>query len=235
MSQTSVTERPRYCEEPNVEFSYAPLSAWAIVSACLAFLSLLTFIWISCAVIAVVALFTSLWTVWRIRRSEGMYSGTGLAKASALVTAMGLAGALSMHAYLYATEVPEGYRRVSFARDISAKALQNADGTLQVHPDVKALDGQKIFVKGYMYPVRQTHGLTEFILVKDNKQCCFGGQPKQTDMILVKMAPENPVDYYVGLVAVAGTFKAEAPRPSAGLQPIYQLEGEIFQHAQTTY
>ena len=52
---------------------------------------------------------------------------------------------------------------------------------------MKALDGQRIFIKGYMYPTKELEGLNSFLLVKDTGQCCFGGNPAITDMIMVTM------------------------------------------------
>ena len=51
----------------------------------------------------------------------------------------------------------------------------------------KELDGKKVFIKGYMYPSSQMTGIREFVLCRDNGTCCFGGQPRLTDMIRVKL------------------------------------------------
>ena len=60
-----------------------------------------------------------------------------------------------------------------------------------VPPSAQELNGKKVFIKGYVYQPSgrggQMSGLKEFVLVRDKGQCCFGGNPKLTDMILVKL------------------------------------------------
>jgi hypothetical protein len=146
------------------------------------------------------------------------------------------ASGTAVHAYNYATEVPEGYRRVNFTHDISKKGFPvGMDGAATIHPDVQQLDGQPIFLKGFMYPEQQTEGLAQFVLVKDNQQCCFGGQPNPADMILIEMEPGKTVDYYPSLVSVAGTFHAQAPGKAAGLTTVYRIEGTHFSRAKTSF
>ena len=77
--------------------------------------------------------------------------------------------------------------------------------------------GQKIFIKGYMYPTQDTRGLKTFLLVKDNAQCCFGGNPKINDMILVTMQNGKGVDYHQGLLmSVGGVFHCQRSSGPAG-------------------
>ena len=83
--------------------------------------------------------------------------------------------------YIYATEVPEGYERISYA-DLQPQPDEPPD---RVPPDAKALDGKKVFIKGYVYPGQRQYGITQFLLVRDQGSCCFGGNPKVTDRILV--------------------------------------------------
>jgi hypothetical protein len=140
--------------------------------------------------------------------------------------------------YDYNTEVPEGYRRVNFYSDISKKEFQyNAQtGVPSIHPDVMALDQQKIFLKGFMYPTRRHEGITEFVMVKDNQQCCFGGEPQITDMIYVKLDKPLAVNYSSDRVAVAGVFSARREiRQVAGLMPIYELKAKIFSVSKTMF
>ena len=130
-------------------------------------------------------------------------------------------------AYGYQTEVPQGFRRLNFMSDISAKGFVVAKGKTDIfNPDVKALDGQKVFIKGYMYPTKQMQGLTTFLLVKDNAQCCFGGNPAMQDMILVNMVPREDRRFSPGLLtSVAGVFHCQQASGPAGLQPTYTIDG----------
>jgi hypothetical protein len=125
--------------------------------------------------------------------------------------------------------VPEGYERVSFPWLSKQPPEFRDDGDFNIAPDVAALDGKPIFIKGYMYPTRQKTGIQEFVLVKDTGQCCFGGNPKLTDMIVVKFQDGMTVDHKEQtLVAVAGTFHAKNIRQSGELAAIYSIDGTHF-------
>ena len=49
-----------------------------------------------------------------------------------------------------------------------------------------------------MYPTKELQGLKTFLLVKDNAQCCFGGNPAMRDMILVNMVGNKTVNFHQG-------------------------------------
>lgn len=141
-------------------------------------------------------------------------------------------------AYDYSTEVPEGYQRVSFSNDIAEKGFIPkyiaGQPVNDYHPDVKALHGKQIFLKGYMYPTRQTEDITEFILAKDNGDCCFGGEPKTTDMILVKMDQADAVNFTDKKVSVAGEFLT-SPNHSEGLTQVYEMKASHFAISKTAF
>uniref|UniRef100_A0A7C4QPK5 DUF3299 domain-containing protein n=1 Tax=Schlesneria paludicola TaxID=360056 RepID=A0A7C4QPK5_9PLAN len=217
------------------EFDYRPVPPLVPVSAAFAFLSLSAFLWDVLLVVPAIGLVLALLAVWRVKSGEGQYGGLKVATASAVAMPLIAAAAVGFHAYAYATELPEGFRRVSFTADISDKGLVFRDGQVQVDPAVKQLDGEAIFLKGFMYPTQQTKGLTSFVLCKDAGQCCFGGNPKVTDMIFVEMQPGKTVNYRPGLVAVAGRFRIHPTVDATGLNPVYKLETSYFSAAKTAY
>ncbi len=230
-------ETPQGPVEPTTatEYDYRPLTPLAPVTLVLGLCSLLATVAISALAISLAGVLVGLWCLVRIRRSDGELGGKRLALVGWLLSLMTLFGGSALHAYIIATEVPEGYRRVNFTQEIAAKKPVVEDGVARVHPDVRKLDGERIFVKGYMYPTKQLEGLDAFILVKDNQQCCFGGQPALTDMILVRMRDGLTVDYLQGLVAVGGVFQTHDLSRGGALQPVYELEGEYFGPARTQF
>lgn len=137
----------------------------------------------------------------------------------------------------YRTEVPEGFRRISFLDDISQKGFVVSKKSNDIfHPEVKKLDGQKIFLKGYMYPTKQMNGLTTFLLVKDMGQCCFGGNPKPCDMVLVNMESQKAVNYLQGLVSVSGVFHCQPGSVGpANLNPVYTMDGKMVENSRTVF
>jgi len=77
--------------------------------------------------------------------------------------------------------------------------------------------------------------LQRFVLCKDMGDCCFGGNPKPTDMIVVEMDGHSRVDFRSGMVAVAGVFRTHADVGAAGLNPVYKLDCSFFNVAKTSY
>ena len=124
--------------------------------------------------------------------------------------------------YEYATEVPEGYARISYAE------LQPPEGerTDMVPSDAMALDGKKVFIKGYVYPGQKMQGITQFLLVRDQGTCCFGGNPKITDRIQVALGDPHGFAFSNGVFKVAGTFHVTPPSRAvdAGGAVFYHLD-----------
>jgi hypothetical protein len=96
-------------------------------------------------------------------------------------------------------------------------------------PDTaRELDGRSVLLKGYIYPGKQQHGITQFLLVRDQGDCCFGGNPKITDRVLVQLDdPAHPkgIDFSPRLTKIAGKFVVR-PTISPGLDGgvLYHLE-----------
>ncbi|HVJ69713.1 MAG TPA: hypothetical protein VM510_17180, partial [Caulifigura sp.] len=207
------------------EFNYRPMSLLAVLAFALSLLSLATmFLWfllplgVVSAVLALVALV-------RIRSARGEFSGMKLASSAAFLSVLAIAGGVGYQVYAYQTEVLEGFERVSFSRDISAKPFVTYQGQQSPHPDLMAMEGKKIFVKGFMYPTGQVYDLKSFLLVKDSDQCCFGGEPKLWDMLGVYMKGPELANYYSGRVSVAGTFRLKPEYKGGKLEAIYLLDG----------
>ena len=217
------------------EFLYRPIPILVPISMGFVFLSLAAGMMPELLTIPAVGAALAFLAMRQIRQSRGNMSGAGLAL-GCLITQVAMAISFGLiHSYSYATEVPPGFERVNFTRDISNKGFVNLGGMQGIHPDVAGLVGKKVMVKGYMYPTKSNDGLTSFILCRDSGACCFGGQPKTTDMIQVQMAGNSTVRYRTGLVAVAGIFRAEPTVDETGLQPVYQLKCDHFGPAKTWY
>lgn len=169
-------------------------------------------------------------------RNRSEIGGFGITVAGLALSALAVVFGSAKLVYDYSTEVPEGFQRTSFANDIAEKGFQyvKGKGTWSIHPDVKQLHGQKIFLKGYMYPTPQTEGLTEFTLAKDNGECCLGGKPKVTDMILVRMKKPLTVDFSDRRVSVAGVFRI-ASNSTDGLTQVYEIEATHFSVSKTAF
>lgn len=218
------------------EFHYRPMPALVAVSIAFTCLSLLSLMSELLLVVPLVGVLIAFIAYYQIARSQGDLSGGPIALTTLSIMLAMFVGFGAMHLHSYTSEVPNGYSRVSFVSDIAAKGFQIEGRQQTVHPDVAKLAGQEVYLKGYMYPFREIHGLKSFVLCKDSGECCFGGQPQATDMILVNMVGDETADYHdKRLVGVAGTFKVEPTYDASGLKPVYQLDCKHFAPAKTWY
>jgi hypothetical protein len=95
---------------------------------------------------------------------------------------------------------------------------------------VRALERHRVRIRGYILPSFQQRGLTQFVLVRDNQECCFGPGAALHDCVVVRMRPGTTADFSIRPVAVAGTFSiAELRGPDGRHLAIYALEGESVQ------
>lgn len=91
---------------------------------------------------------------------------------------------------------------------------------------IEDLDGKRVRIRGYILPSFQQKGIKQFILVRDNLECCFGPGAALYDCIVVEMAKGKSTSFTVRPVAVEGTF---AIRPFKGPDgkhlAVYHLTG----------
>ena len=118
-------------------------------------------------------------------------------------------------------------REISFD-DIKLEMEKGAPFTRDLLPTrVTALTGTAIRIRGYILPSFQQTGLTQFVLVRDNQECCFGPGAALHDCVVVRMRPGKTADFSIRPVAVAGTFKIDELRaPDGSHLAIYALDGE---------
>ena len=90
---------------------------------------------------------------------------------------------------------------------------------------IEDLSGQTIRIRGYMLPSFQQKGITQFVLVRDNMQCCFGPGAALCDCIMVDLKGTTTT-FTVKPIAVEGVFKIEEfPDPDGNVLAIYHLDG----------
>jgi hypothetical protein len=237
VSQPAVESQPVPAESRSNEFGYRPVPLLAPLSFLLGLLSALGFLGLLMIPIGLVGVVVSAICVVRLRKFRGEYGGMWLGVSGLVMSLVFFTSSAGIWAYGYRTELPEGFRRVNFTEDISQKGFVLEKGRTEMfHPDVKALDGQKVFIKGYMYPTNETKGLKSFLLVKDNAQCCFGGNPKINDMIMVTLKSGRGVDYHQGvLMSVGGVFHCQRATGPAGLAPVYTIDGTLAENSRTVF
>jgi hypothetical protein len=225
----------RVSSSPDNEFHYRPVSSLAVCSLVLGLLSLVgIFLWIMLPVAVLTVILGGI-AILSIRRWQGEYTGTGVAIAGIFFGAVTLLAGTGVQVHAFQHEVPPGFTRISFIKDISAKPFVSDRNGAKVNPDVEALVGQKVFFKGFVYPTDQYVGLTSFLLLKDSKECCFGGKPALTDKVGCIMQGGKSTNYYAGRVSVAGTFRINPNFHEDALEALYILECEIVEPSHSDF
>ncbi|GAB4136550.1 MAG: DUF4190 domain-containing protein [Planctomycetaceae bacterium] len=246
MTQTIATEDKTHLDQPVsnpqsvsndgpvIDFDYKPVPVFVPVTVFLGVSSAIALLAEFGLAICLVGIVTGIMALRKIRNSNGEYGGARLAKLGLTACVFFLIAGTTTHIYAYVTEVPEGHYRVNFPKDISEKQFRIVNGQRTLHPDVARYENQKIFIKGYMYNTRKQTGLADFILLKDNGKCCFGGNPKPYDMMHVKMQNGLTVDKLDGLVAVAGVLRCY-PSVKDGEGAVYVIEATQAGRARTAH
>jgi hypothetical protein len=176
------------------------------------------------APVPILGIVISLRALAQIRRLPEDYTGSGLAKFGLSLSAFFLVSGLGAAAYVYATEVPDGYERISFL-SMKPGELEERAGTL-IPENIQRLDGERVFIKGYMRPPAQRSNLSAFLLVRDNQQCCFGplADVKYFDQMRVELARPLKAEYSTGVYRVGGRLKIHPENAAPGNpQPVYTL------------
>ena len=94
-------------------------------------------------------------------------------------------------------------------------------------PTIRKLFDRNIRIRGYIYPTLKKKGIKQFILVRDNQECCFGPGAALFDCILVHMKEGKTAEYSIRPVAVEGKFSFEIfPDYDGTTRAIYRLDGE---------
>lgn len=77
--------------------------------------------------------------------------------------------------------------------------------------EIESLNKKSIKIRGYILPasVFKQSGIEEFVLVRDNMECCFGPGAALYDCIIVQMAKGKTAKFTTRPVAVKGKFEVK--------------------------
>lgn len=75
--------------------------------------------------------------------------------------------------------------------------------------EIEELHKRTLRIRGYILPqsVFKSAGFDEFVLVRDNQECCFGPGAALYDCIMVRMEKGKTADFVTRPVAVKGRFE----------------------------
>lgn len=101
-----------------------------------------------------------------------------------------------------------------------------ADAVDQMPAWLKGLSGQRIKIRGFMYPTFVDEGIERFVLARDNQICCFGRDPKIYDLVQIDMRAGTTTNYIPATRAfdVVGRFKIKISVEGGKPFELYFLE-----------
>ena len=186
--------------------AYRALSKSAIISVSFAILAAGGLLAIPLMVFALCGLLFGVISLRALKRYPNELTGRAPAWVGIVLSLAMFGGATGRHTWIYLTEVPEGYQRISFYD------LRPQRRSMKMISDAAVdLNGKKVFIKGYMHPgVKDQGKVQQFVLVPDMKTCCFGGQPDLFDMMEVTLTGmtkgKTNLKYSTQKLKLAGDF-----------------------------
>ena len=134
------------------------------------------------------------------------------------------------------TNIASNAPRQQALRDISFDTIKfdmpkdAAFNRTMITPAIEKISNTKIRIRGYILPSFQQSGLAQFVLVRDNMQCCFGPGAALYDCIVVQMDDGHTTDFTTQPVAVEGVFSIqEIAGPEGRCLAIYHLQADKVQ------
>jgi hypothetical protein len=97
-------------------------------------------------------------------------------------------------------------------------------------PDwLRNLHGAHVRIRGYMRPGYEAEGITKFLFVRDNGECCYGPLPKIYDMIAVELAKGESTDLIEGTpFDVEGTLRIKPHADEVELYGLFFIEDGVI-------
>lgn len=231
---TSISEEvdPKRISAPHFEgteddYNYRSVSRAAVLSVVFAVLGFLSWYFPELTVLSLVGLIFGLVSLWNFKRFPDELSGKPIAMIGTFLSLLVMIVSPARHTYIYYTELPEGYERISFS------VLKSPLGAPDRPPQTALeLDGRKVFLKGYIHPTSlSSNAAKSFILVPDWATCCFGQQPPLTHMVEVRLKGDQFAQKTFRRRALAGTLQVRPYiKPIDGLEGVfYELDADVFQ------
>jgi hypothetical protein len=126
-------------------------------------------------------------------------------------------------------DAPQKPLNITFDK-IKFEMEKNADFKRSlITPEIEKLNGRNIRLRGFVLPtsVFSQTGIRFFVLVRDNRECCFGPGAMLYDCVMVYMNPGKTTDFVNGVITVEGKFSIEVDNgPDGKAQAIYRIDAD---------
>ena len=91
-------------------------------------------------------------------------------------------------------------------------------------PRINQYHNSTVKLRGYIRPSFTQSGLSKFIFVRDNKECCFGPGAAIFDCVLVRLDEGLETDFTVRPISIEGKFSLkEYKGPDGNVWSIYRM------------
>jgi hypothetical protein len=165
----------------------------------------------------------------------GSMPHTLLARALAIVSL-----ALAPAAIAWAADVRPGYHNISFAllSDFDYELPDPLTSPAASQPlneipaEVKALDGRKVAVRGFMLPLDlDQEGVSQFLLNGSFDMCYFGAPVRMNEWILVTMTGGKKTPFTHLATLVHGTIEVGEEVRNGRVMSLYRLKADAAEIA----
>lgn len=100
-----------------------------------------------------------------------------------------------------------------------------------ITPEIESLNKKTLKLRGFILPtsVFQQSGIKQFVLVRDNQECCFGPGAALYDCVIVEMAPGKTANFSTRVVTVKGKLEIDSESfryPEGNHFAIYKMTAE---------
>ena len=107
-----------------------------------------------------------------------------------------------------------------------------AEANRQIPESVRALDGKRVRVRGFLISSDFTKGLTrECLVLRSQMFCCYGRRPADNEWVVVKLPPPGLAIQQDEPMDVIGTLHVGAVTHGGFLSQLYTLDGESIHPA----
>ena|SRR5581483_3515104 len=95
---------------------------------------------------------------------------------------------------------------------------------------IKALDGKKVRIEGFMLPTSwgDKGKVTNFLLMRNQISCCYGGPSQVHEFVTIRVQGKGVKSEMESTVLVGGVLHVGAMRENGQLVGIYRLETEGY-------
>jgi hypothetical protein len=100
-----------------------------------------------------------------------------------------------------------------------------------IPPDVTALTGSKVKLRGFMIPLDQAENISQFALVPSLFACCFGQPPQIQHTVVVHCPTGKAVAYYPDEISVEGTLKVQEKKEDGYIISVFEMEASSVKPA----